>query len=77
MRGDLQPRITNGPEWKGGIIKIQKIGIKAIDEVDRAVIEFLAVFVRRNGGAIVPVPLAPKRPDIFFASSAQGVVLGV
>ena len=56
--GNLQTGITDRPQRQGIVVEINQIRLVLMDEVNRAVVKFIAVSLVGYAGAITPVPLA-------------------
>nr|GFC89725.1 hypothetical protein [Tanacetum cinerariifolium] len=57
VRRNAQAGIVHGPQRQGGIVEIHHVGLVLVEQLDGAVVEFLAVFLARRRHAVAPVPL--------------------
>jgi hypothetical protein len=56
--GDFQTGVADRPQRQGVVVEVNQIGFVFVNEVNRAIVEFIAVSLVGNACAVAPVPLA-------------------
>ena len=74
MGGDAQAGVAHGPQRQCGVVEVDEIGLIPVDEIDRAIVELVAIGLVREAGAVVPVPLAKQGVRVGAAGAARVVL---
>src|ERR1039457_300214 len=56
--GDFQAGLADRPQRQGVVVEVNQIWFVFVNEVNRAVVKFIAVSLVGNARAVSPVPLA-------------------